>query len=122
MHTILITIQGPRRSVDLEVPGELPISELIPVLLELCGPIPLNAAQPASFLWASWGLRPVDSRQILAPNRSLIEAGVVDGAVLQLHHMEALIQHRRPDTTFTPRPVEQHPGGIGVSWGEGLLS
>jgi len=122
MHTILITITGPRRSIDLEVPGEIPISELIATILDLCGPVPLPSTQPTSFLWASWGLRPVDGKQTLAPNRSLIEVGVVDGAVLVLQSIDAWMHHRTPGAAFTPKPLDQRPGGIGVSWGEGLLS
>ncbi|GAC1344445.1 MAG: hypothetical protein NVSMB27_05420 [Ktedonobacteraceae bacterium] len=123
MHTILITINGPRRSVDLEIPGEIPISELIPALLEICGPQPLQLTQPTSFLWASWGVRPIEGTQTFAPNRSLIEAGVLDGAVLVLQNIDARTKPGEYKAAFAPQTIEQrHPEDIGVRWGEGLLS
>ena len=36
MSTLLITVIGPQKSIDLQVPGELPISDLLPLLLEVC--------------------------------------------------------------------------------------
>jgi len=120
MNTILITVMGPGRAVDLELPGETPISELLPTLLEICGPQFLRASIPDAFLWNVWGLRPAGSQQILQPERSLTQAGILDGALLELQDLEAL-RHAKPPSTFAPRNIQAQPGSIGVTWGNGPL-
>jgi hypothetical protein len=114
MHTtILVTIKGPRCNIDLEVPAEIPISDLIPPLLEICGPQPLHPALKNSNIW---GLGLVDSSNPLAGNRSLIDTDVMDGAVLVLQTMESWAnQHLLPIT----KPPE--PGRPGYIWNKGGL-
>ena len=120
MNTILVTVMGPGRAVDLELPGETLISELLPTLLEICGPLSLRASIPDAFLWNVWGLRPVGSQQILQPDRSLTQAGILDGALLELQDLEAL-RNARPRSVFEPRTIQAQPGKIGVTWGSGPL-
>jgi hypothetical protein len=116
MNTLLVTVMGPGRAFDLELPAETAISELLPALLEVCGLQPLRASVPDAFLWNVWGLRPTGGQQILQPNLSLAQAGILDGALLELQDLEAL-RHARPPIGFTPRNVQPQPGGIGVTWG-----
>lgn len=120
MNTLLVTVMGPGHSVDLELPGEVAISELLPMLLEICGPQSLRASVPDAFVWNMWGLRPAGGQQILQPNLSLAQAGILDGALLELQDLEAL-RHARPRSAFVPRTVEAQSGGIGVTWGNGPL-
>jgi len=120
MNTMLVTVIGPGRAVDLEVPGETPISELLPTLLEICGPQPFRASLSDAFLWNVWGLRPWGSQQILQPNLSLAQVGILDGALLELQDLEAL-RSAKPRPAFTPRTIQAQPGGIGVTWGNGPL-
>lgn len=120
MNTLLVTVMGPGRAVDLELPAETPISELLPTLLEICGPQALRASVPDAFLWNMWGLLPSGGQQVLQPDRSLAQAGILDGALLELQDLEAL-RNMRPRSTFAPRIIEAQPGGIGVTWGNGPL-
>lgn len=121
MNTVLITIIGPERSIDLEAPADTPISELLPTLLEICGPQPFRSALPDHFLWNAWGLRSVEGQIILQPNVSLAQAGILDGAILELQDLEAL-RNAKPRNAFVPVNRPATHGGFGVSWGESLLS
>lgn len=85
MRTLLITIigSGLQRNIDLQVPGETPVGDLIPALLEICGPpaLPTAAADPSL-----WSLRPANASAFLPTNYSLCDAQVEDGAVLVLQN------------------------------------
>jgi hypothetical protein len=35
--TLLVTLRGPLKTIDLELPGDIAMGELIPLLLEICG-------------------------------------------------------------------------------------
>ena len=119
MQTILVTITAPDKSMDLEVPGELPLGELLPELVKLCGPQSAEAIGD-SF---SWFLRFPEGNPLDA-NRSLIEAEVMDGAVLVLQDRQSLARERARSIQFQPRPVSpsRETGGIGIHWNkEGLI-
>src|SRR5690242_2249545 len=83
MHTLLITIIGSQRNIDLQMPGKIPICDLIPALLEICGPPEFPAA--AADL-SVWGLRPTNANTFLPTNYCLSDAYVSDGAVLVLQN------------------------------------
>ncbi len=120
MQTILVTITGPGKSIDLEVPGELPLRELFPELLRLCGPqTPVGLAETTP----SWLLRFAEGRP-LDPNRSLIESEVMDGAMLVLQDSQSLAREQTPPMQFHPPLVlpSRDTGGIAVHWNkEGFL-
>lgn len=120
MQTVLVTISGPGKSMDLEVPGEVPLSELLPELIKLCGPQTPVAAIGDSF---SWFLRLPDGN-LLDANCSLIEAAVMDGAVLVLQDRYSLARERARSIEFQPQPVapSRETGGIGIHWNkDGLM-
>jgi len=78
MHPLLITIIiGPQRRVDLQVPGEVLVSDLISALLATYGPFTTN--EPSR-----WRLGLLNAVTPLPATSSLLDAGVLDGAVLAL--------------------------------------
>lgn len=111
--TVLATVQGPGKTLDLELPGDVPVSELLPLLLELCGS-PGSPSQKER--QSPIRLQVVGARVPLAPNRTLIEAEVSDGAVL-------VLQTSTPPENLAPRPSVSrsvrpatNAGGISVTW------
>jgi MinD-like ATPase involved in chromosome partitioning or flagellar assembly len=80
MNTCAVTIAGPDHRVDLVVSTETPIRELIPTFVELSVDEPggTNGSGPPV-----WAVAP-PGHQPLQPDRTLAEAGIADGAVLQL--------------------------------------
>jgi MinD-like ATPase involved in chromosome partitioning or flagellar assembly len=74
--SVLVTVQGPEQRVELQLPCDRPVVELLPLLVDVC----------------AGGQRWEDARWELAPlgglaydgARTLCEVGVVDGALLHL--------------------------------------
>lgn len=126
MQMLLITIIGPQQRLDLQVPGEMPLSDLLPSLLELCVPSVMHVSKETRPV--IWQL--LCQQKPLSQERSLIDADVVDGALLVLQNQEEQMTQPLPLTEpvhqhFTPRTVT--PGrsmsGIGVTWSsEGLAN
>ena len=111
MQTVLLTIRGPDRSIDLKLPAEVPVSELMPKILELCGP-GLDKDRRWRLFLASTGVS-------LNAGKSLNEAGVVDGSLLLLGESEtAMRSQQQRSRPFNPRAIQpgEHSGGIGVRW------
>lgn len=73
-----VTVIGPRRRLDLAVPGSVPVAELLPELVRLGG------GEPAEDL-RRWSLTTLAGAELPA-GRSLDDCGVLDGAVLVLRH------------------------------------
>lgn len=115
MQTLLITIIGPQKQVDLQVPGEVPVGDLLPALVAMCVP---SSAQTHG---ANWQL--AYGQRSLSTERSLIEAGVVDGTLLILQDVSTQMTRPMQPTAakpqhFVPRTVtpSRSTGGIGVTW------
>jgi hypothetical protein len=66
--------------MDLSLPTDAAVGELVPALVERCEPEP----KP----WSRWALGPAEGAPF-APRRTLAELGVADGAELQLRDMVA---------------------------------
>ena len=116
MQTVVITLVGPQRRFDLKLPAEIAVGDLLPKLLELCGP-PL--AEPQTDL-SQWRLV-LPSRGLTLPhNRSLHDCVVVDGTILYLLDSTSSVAQQQQTTTQTFRPQTIQPGtrtgGIGVKW------
>ena len=83
-YSVLVTIQGPEQRVELQLPGDRPVIELLPLLIEMC----------------AGGQRSEDSRWELAPlgglafdeMRTLGEVGVMDGSLLHLRDTALLFE------------------------------
>jgi MinD-like ATPase involved in chromosome partitioning or flagellar assembly len=97
LSRLLVTVEGPQKRVDIALAGDVPISDVIPTVLELCGPPPEEAAEP-------WGLGPPGAG-LLPPSKSLRDCGIRDGAVLSLMPVSA--------DTSTPEPPAQLPDSDG---------
>ncbi len=80
MGAVLVTVAGPTSRMDLSLPSDAPVGEIVPALVERCEPEP----KP----WSRWALRPAGGDPF-APQRTLAELGVVDGSELQLCDMVA---------------------------------
>ncbi|HZU68519.1 MAG TPA: EsaB/YukD family protein [Ktedonobacteraceae bacterium] len=123
MQTLLVTIIGPRRTIDLEMPGEVPIRELIPIILALCGPTAVSGPHSDPSVW---GLGVVDADRPLPSSSSLSAEKLVNGTILQLQELSAWSANRRVHKkAFMPRTITPTPatGGIGVRWSkDGLLN
>src|SRR5919107_5908396 len=96
-NTCAVTIAEPDRRVDVVVSTETPIRLLIPTFVELSvdAPPPVDGPQPV------WGIAP-PGKQPLAPESTLAESGIVDGAVLSLVQVRS-VAHAPP----APREVHR---------------
>jgi len=128
MQTLLVTVKGPRRNIDVELPGDIPISDLLPLLLEMCGPPGLSAASTNN-IKAVWCLKLVNAGEPLETSLTLIDAQVLDGSVLVLQEMIAFPQQVTPlwqqqSREFRPKTIlpSQRTGGVGVIWEKDELS
>jgi hypothetical protein len=79
MEMLLLTVVGPQQRCDLAVPGDVPMRELMPVLLKRCA----QSLPPELKDRDLWELGLGDTIRLRA-QRTLLEAGVNDGAILFL--------------------------------------
>ena len=119
MRTVLVTIDSPAHSMDCEVPGDLQVSDLMPLLLDICGLGETHVAPVAKDVSIrAWALG-LPTGQRFAERESLIACGVVDG-------MRLLLRDRSSWDTAPPARLANMPGedispsqatgGIGVRW------
>ena len=126
MQTLLITLVGPQKRLDLQVPGDMILSDLLPALLELCIPSTTDTAKETQR--TTWQL--LYQQKPLSLECSLLDVEVVDGALLMLQNQEEqMTQPLAPiESTpqhFTPKTVTPGytTGGIGIAWSsEGLAN
>lgn len=115
MQTVLLTLVGPARSIDLRLPAEVPVQELFPKLLELCAPPHVIRDGEAQ-----WCLLIPSKGVALPPTHSLRACGVVDGAILLLQDRAAFArqQQQAQNALFRPQALapSANTGGIGVKW------
>jgi MinD-like ATPase involved in chromosome partitioning or flagellar assembly len=88
MKTLVVTIAGPERRVDLTVPAETPIEQLLPTLLSL-GLIDERTANGGGPVGLARAGEPP-----LPPSSTLAECGVVDGTLLQVQVVQP--EEKRP--------------------------
>lgn len=119
--TLLVTIRGPFTTMDLELPGDIVVGGLLPLLLEMSD---YQEKDPQALLQANPRLHIAGVYTPLALDGTLVDAGVYNGAELELHTQE---WHRMPYASVAPqqfggRPVQPgvDTGGIGITW-ESLL-
>ncbi|HYW22867.1 MAG TPA: EsaB/YukD family protein [Terriglobales bacterium] len=74
--SVLVTVQGPEQRVELQLPSDRPVMELLPLLVDVC-------AHNGQSEDARWELAPLGGLAYDS-TRTLLEVGVVDGALLHL--------------------------------------
>ncbi|MCX4679463.1 type VII secretion integral membrane protein EccD [Streptomyces sp. NBC_01433] len=107
-----LTVRAPSVCVDLAVPADVPVSDLLPTLLRYVG----EEAEEAGLDHAGWVLQRLGDAP-LDEETTLARAGLADGAVLYLRpHTEALPEARLDDLvdgiaeTVGRRLHTWHPG------------
>jgi hypothetical protein len=118
--TILVSLTIEAQwSIDLELPGDIAVHTLILALLEVCG---VQASLPQFKGPIEWGLGLKNSNSPFDPTRSLVDAGVLDGAELTLQSRQTWSTRPVPPP-FVPRTIQPGQGGISITWNrEGLRS
>jgi WXG100 protein secretion system (Wss), protein YukD len=116
--TLLVTLRGPCKTLDVELPGDIALGELLPLLLEICGcqnnaPQALSQA-PAHLYVAGRGYAP------LPLERTPIESEISSGTVLVLQtNGSSPVQAESHTPQWSVRRSVQPgvtTGGIGVTW------
>ncbi len=118
MQTVLVTLNGPGSSIDLELPGDVPIRDLLAELTKLWEPPAEEPTEPLHWMLSREGGGVLDAA------RTLIECGVMDGAVLGLQDSVSLARQREQAAQLAPGIIQPGPqtGGIGIRWNkEGWL-
>jgi MinD-like ATPase involved in chromosome partitioning or flagellar assembly len=87
---VLVTVQGPEQRVELQLPADRPIVQLLPLLVEVCG-----GGQRKD---AKWELAPLGGLAYDG-GRTLHEVGVMDGSLLHLRDAAAI-----PSLESQPEP------------------
>ena len=119
--TLLVAIRGPLKTLDLELPGDVTIGELLPLLLELL--LEVSSSQRRDLRPVQWENARLYISGLHTPlplRETLINAGVCNGTELVLHTQERC---QPPSSGMMPqqfgrRPVQLGVGtaGIGVTW------
>ncbi len=113
--TVLVTVWGPLRTLDIELPGDVPVRELVPVLLEMC-----TAHREDSQAWQQIFQALLLGGAPLSLEGTLVESGVWDGAVLVLLTYDVPFPQGDIHAPKPLRPRALQPGvetgGIGVTW------
>nr|BBH95309.1 hypothetical protein KTA_35080 [Thermogemmatispora argillosa] len=133
-NKVLVTVIGPDRTLDLELPADSAVAELLPFLCELCvSPAAtltrqarsaiagMGAKAAANEASAEWLLFLEGSHDPLAPEETLGEAGVLDGMRLLLRALppgSEQIAAIETQELFLPSSIapSEGTGGIGVTW------
>jgi len=113
----------------MELPGEVPIGDLFPLLIALCAPHASTATAqvPAAALMLRWRLRPLDGAAF-EPATTLIGCGMMDGMTLQLEDVmtrpgDMPIQLQAPpNQSGALVPATAATGGIGIRWNKDGLT
>jgi MinD-like ATPase involved in chromosome partitioning or flagellar assembly len=105
---VLVTVQGPEQRVELRLPGDRPVVELLPQLVELC-------AGGRGAHEAHWELAPLGGLAFDGA-RTLLEVGVMDGSLLHLR--DAAVPASLPDADD---PVVAAGDAVEESRWDGLL-
>ena len=115
--TLIVTIYGPSIPLDLELPGDVTIGELLPLLLEMssqAGNAPYTLRQTDAGLYMAGMYAP------LPLHETLIGAGVCNGAELELRIQGS---YQKPFSGAVSQPSGRRSvqpsvgtGNIGITW------
>ena len=95
LSSVLVTVQGPEQRVELQLPGDRQVAELLPLLVDVCA-----AGQQSDE--ACWELAPLGGLAF-DPARTLHEVGVVDGALLALRDAGLVFEPAALDDGLLPQ-------------------
>lgn len=114
-QTLFITVQGSQRTIDMALPGDIPLYELFPFLLSTCGTTQQSVAGPLPPPGVSFSV--VRLQETLSPAFTLLESGMVDGDILQVavsaSSASSLLAQPPVPESIQPGPLT---GGIGITW------
>ncbi|HEY7348380.1 MAG TPA: EsaB/YukD family protein [Ktedonobacterales bacterium] len=115
MHTLLVTVDYLNDSLDLALSAEAPLSELLPILLEVCGLAQREASSSEEWELTLYG------GEALPLTRSLEGCGVFDGTRLVLKRaaaQESTMNLRLPGRVhvFPYPPATSETEGPRVRW------
>ncbi len=114
MRTLLITLQVLEQHYDLRVPGEVPVGDLVPTLLATYYNRPRDGSM---FDPTRWRIGVSGSRAPIPVAQSLLDAGVLNGAVLVLRDLAAWQQNEDSGATMALSPGrERETGGHGSTF------
>lgn len=116
-QTLLVTVQGTRRKLDVELPGDVPVGELLPLLLQMCG---ISRPDPGR-----WAVSLSGTGRVLHARRTLFENRVFDGEVLLLRRSDvALSRVEAPRQEERQEALAPGPRGesITITWERHPLS
>jgi hypothetical protein len=123
---LLITVRSAQLTVDLELPGDEPVQNLLPLLIDICG-IYSGIRTQAKQVTTLWSSRPECKGRPLPAASTLCANGILDGDIVFLQAGTQppvpLLTSATPassQTTGTLRPSE-YTGWIGVTWGKESL-
>jgi WXG100 protein secretion system (Wss), protein YukD len=122
--TLLVTLHSPLKTLDMELPGDIAVGELLPLLLEICGG---EQHDPRALSQLNARLQVADTYTSLPLERTLIDTGICNGMVLVLQtqgghqHSQWLNttkESKTPPHGFAPISVQPgvETGGVGVTW------
>jgi hypothetical protein len=122
--TVLVTVHSPQGAADLELPADVPVRELLPLVVAVCGSRARPGQPGASLQWALGRA----AGPPFSAERTLVDHEVMDGAVLRLG--EAAAWGRAAMEAHPPLPDDADSlasevalGGIGIRWNRtGLTS
>lgn len=116
-QTLIVTVKGPKYTLDIELPGYVPISDLLPLLLEMSADT-VTFAQSKEQPVDAWALSVQGLGEPMQRAFTLFDSGVLDGDILLLQ-MGSLPPRLSQNTlrgipeTIVPN---EHTGMIGVTW------
>ena len=123
-QNLLVTVQGGLKREDVELPGDVTVKDLLPLLIDICK-LPVRPAVNTRDGSSAWVLYTLD--QPLPLNGTLSENGVLDGDILSLQMPGSTRMQQPPQLPASgrlvarpPHPNQEkipaNPGGIQISW------
>lgn len=115
MRNVLVTVESPIGTADLELPLDMPIGALLPPLVSACSSPQVDAfgmGGPPLALGTSEG-------GPFSATRTLADCGVVDGMRLLFQQEDAWRRRMsNPGASLLPTDVPSsiETGGIGIRW------
>ena len=103
LSSVLVTVQGPDQRVELQLPTDRPVADLLPLLVEVCA---VGHQEPA----ARWELAPLGGLAYDG-SRTLHQVGVIDGSLLYLRDAAT------PPQSFDEPPVPHQQAEVPASDG-----